>query len=183
MLPSDAHVLRDGSWTTVQTPDVVLGDIVRIKIGDKVPADLRLMETSGDVRFDRSAMTGESEEVEGSLETTDDVFLESRNIALMGTIVTNGSAQGIVVFTGGNTVMGGIAKATASVKDKPTSIQREINRFVLIIVGLTVCLALLILIAWVAWVRKAFPGYMNVVDMRKLPSPTHLLLHIATDNS
>lgn len=165
MLPSDAHVLRDGEWTTVRTHDVVCGDIVRIKIGDKVPADLRLVETSGDIRFDRSAMTGESEEVEGSIETTDDTFLESRNIALMGTIVTNGSGMGVVVLTGARSVMGGIAKATASVKDKPTSIQQEITRFVIIIVGLTACLAALILFTWLGWVRKSYPGYMNVVDM------------------
>lgn len=83
----------------------------------------------------------------------------------MGTIVTNGSATGLVVFTGANTVMGGIARTTASVKDKPTSIQREINRFVLIIVGLTICLACLILFTWLGWVRKSFPGYMSVIDM------------------
>lgn len=165
LLPSDANVFRDGAWSTVGTADLVRGDIVRVKIGDKVPADIRLMETSGDVRFDRSAMTGESEEVEGSLETTDDNFLETHNVALMGTIVTNGSGTGLVVLTGARSVMGGIAKATASIKDKPTSIQQEITHFVYIIVGLTICLACLILFSWLGWVRKAYPGYMDVVDM------------------
>ena len=165
MLPSDAHVFRDGAWSTVRTSDLVTGEVVRIKIGDKVPADIRLMETSGDIRFDRSAMTGESEEIEGSLETTDDNFLETHNIALMGTIVTNGSGTGLVVFTGAKSVMGGIAKATASIKDKPTSIQQEITHFVYIIVGLTICLACLILFSWLGWVRKAYPGYMSVVGM------------------
>lgn len=165
MLPSDAHVLRDGEWVTTRTSNLVPGDIVSVKIGDKVPADLRLVETSGDVRFDRSAMTGESEEVEGSLDATDNNFLETRNVALMGTIVTNGTAQGLVVFTGARSVMGGIAKATASVKEKPTSIQREVTHFVYIIVGLTICLACLILFSWLGWVRKAYPGYMSVVAM------------------
>lgn len=116
MLPSDAEVVREGEVTTIKTHDVVPGDIVRLSIGDKVPADMRLLKISGNVRFDRSAMTGESEEVEGSLDTTEDNFLETHNIALMGTMVTNGSATGIVVFTGARTVMGGIAAATSNVK-------------------------------------------------------------------
>jgi sodium/potassium-transporting ATPase subunit alpha len=61
--------------------------------------------------------------------------------------------------------MGGIAKATASIKDAPTSIQKEITRFVHIIVGLTICLAGLILFSWLGWVRKAYPGYLSVIDM------------------
>lgn len=165
MVPSDAVVLRDGNYSKVPTKDLVVGDIVHLDIGDKIPADLRLMETSGDTRFDRAAMTGESEEVEASTDCTDENFLDSANVALMGTVVTNGSATGVVVFTGAKTVMGAIAKATSSVKEKPTSIQREISRFVSIIVGLTVCLACLILFAWVGWLRVQHKGYMSVVAM------------------
>ncbi|KIW29525.1 uncharacterized protein PV07_05338 [Cladophialophora immunda] len=165
MLPSDALVLRDGCISSVPTKEVVVGDIVRLEIGNKVPADIRLIETSGDTRFDRSAMTGESEEVEASLECTGDNILESQNMALMGTVVTNGTATGIVVFTGAKTVMGAIAKATAGVKAKPTAIQQEITRFVTIICGLTICLACLILFAWVGWLRIQHHSFMNVVAM------------------
>ena len=105
MLPSDTVVLREGGFTTIKTQDVVPGDIVRLSAGDKVPADMRLLSTSGNVRFNRSAMTGESEAVESSLETTDDNFLETHNNALMGTLVANGSVTGVVVFTGAKTVM------------------------------------------------------------------------------
>ncbi|KAK3650393.1 hypothetical protein LTR56_006372 [Elasticomyces elasticus] len=165
MLPSDALVMRQGEWTTVRTSNIAPGDVVRIRVGDKVPADLRLTTTSGDVRFDRSAMTGESEECSGSVDTTDENFLETHNIALMGTLVTNGSATGVVVFTGARTVMGGIAMATTDVKERPTSIQREISRFVRIIVCLTACLACLILFSWAGWLRIKKPEYMNVVAM------------------
>ncbi|KAK5710714.1 hypothetical protein LTR15_012870 [Elasticomyces elasticus] len=165
MLPSDALVMRQGEWTTVRTSNIAPGDVVRIRVGDKVPADLRLTTTSGDVRFDRSAMTGESEECSGSVDTTDENFLETHNIALMGTLVTNGSATGVVVFTGARTVMGGIAMATTDVKERPTSIQREISRFVRIIVCLTACLASLILFSWAGWLRVKKPEYMNVVAM------------------
>ncbi|KAK4551414.1 hypothetical protein LTR86_011180 [Recurvomyces mirabilis] len=157
--------MRKSDLITVKAHDLVAGDIVRLKVGDKVPADIRLTRTSGDIRFDRAAMTGESEEVEGRSECTDRNFLETKNMALIGTLVTNGSATGIVVLTGANTVMGGIAMATSNVKDKLTSIQKEITRFVFIIVGLTVCLALLILLTWVGWLRVDHKAYMNVVAM------------------
>jgi sodium/potassium-transporting ATPase subunit alpha len=143
LLPSDAYVLRGGSFVKVPSTNVVAGDIVRISIGNKVPADMRLLSSSGDIRFDRSMITGEAEEVEGALDFTDENFLESRNIAFMGTLVVNGSAVGVVVLTGNNSVMGRIAQATSGVKDAPTLIQREISRFVYIIVCLTIFLALL----------------------------------------
>ncbi|KAK5733505.1 hypothetical protein LTR17_009622 [Elasticomyces elasticus] len=147
MLPSDALVMRQGEWTTVRTSNIVPGDVVRIRVGDKVTADLRLTTTSGDVHFDHEN------------------FLETHNIALMGTLVTNGSATGVVVFTGARTVMGGIAMATTDVKERPTSFQREITRFVRIIVCLTACLACLILFSWAGWLRIKHPKYMNVVAM------------------
>jgi len=55
--------------------------------------------------------------------------------------------------------------ATSNVKAKPTSIQREITRFVYIICGLTLCLALLILLAWVGWLRVKHKQYLTVSDM------------------
>jgi magnesium-transporting ATPase (P-type) len=143
LLPSDAFVMRGSSFVKVTSTDVVAGDIVRISIGNKVPADLRLLSSSGDIRFDRSMITGEAEEVEGAIDSTDQNFLESRNISFMGTMVVNGSAVGIVVLTGKNSVMGRIAQATSGVEDEPTLIQREITRFVRIIVCLTAFLAIL----------------------------------------
>jgi sodium/potassium-transporting ATPase subunit alpha len=165
MLPSDAYVLREGSFVKAPSTELVTGDIVRISIGNKVPADLRILSSSGDVRLDRSVLTGEAEEIEGAVDSTDPNFLESRNIAFMGTMVVNGSATGVVILTGANSVMGRIAKATNSVKETPTLIQREISRFVFIIVCLTVCLALLILLTWVGWLRVEHKDYMSLVAM------------------
>ena len=165
MLPHDAMVLRDGNYNKVDTANLVPGDIVRLSIGDKVPADVRLLTTSGDVRFDRSAMTGEAEEVDGYLESTDENFLETKNIALMGTLVKNGSATAVVIFTGSKSAMGGIAMATTNVRERPTSIQKEITRFVYIICGLTAVLAGVILFTWVGWLRVDHFAFMNVVAM------------------
>ena len=59
MLPSDVLVLRDGSQTKVPAKELVPGDLVTISMGEKVPADLKLIEVSADLQFDRSILTGE----------------------------------------------------------------------------------------------------------------------------
>ncbi|KAJ6184752.1 hypothetical protein N7519_006053 [Penicillium mononematosum] len=165
LLPAEAMVMRDEKLIRLPATELVAGDIVHIGMGNKVPADMRLLSSSGDVRFDRAILTGESDEVEGAIDCTETNFLETRNIALMGTGVTNGNAVGIVVLTGSRSVMGRIASMTAGVKQKSTLIQREINRFVTIIVILTVFLALLILFTWLGWLHRDHPSYMSVVAM------------------
>lgn len=165
LLPADALAVRNGATIKVPSPELVVGDIVKISIGNKVPADMRLLDTSGDVRFDRSMLTGESDEIEGAVDMTEKNFLETRNIALMGTMVTNGSATGVVVLTGASTCMGRISTAMSDVKEEATLIQKEITRFVKIIVCLTIVLALAILITWLAWLRVDHPGFLTTVDM------------------
>jgi sodium/potassium-transporting ATPase subunit alpha len=141
--------------------DLVQGDICHVGLGDKVPADLRLLSHSGDLRFDRSVLTGESEEVEGATDKTDESFLESRNIALMGSVVVNGSGVGVVVLTRERSVMGRIARATTTVSERTTLIQKEIWRCVRIIVVLTVLLALLITLTWAGRLRRDHFSFMN----------------------
>lgn len=165
LVPSEATVIRSGEPVRIPSTDIVVGDIVKLSVGNKVPADLCLVDTSGDTRFDRSTLTGESEEVDGATEMTDSNFLESRNVALMGTMITNGSAIGMVVLTGKNTVMGHITVSSTSVKEQPTLIQQEITRFVKIIVCMTVFLASLLLFTWVGWLRVDHHEYMGVVAM------------------
>jgi len=59
MLPDDVVVLRDGVQTTIPAASLVPGDLVHIVMGQKVPADVKLIDVSGDLRFDRSVLTGE----------------------------------------------------------------------------------------------------------------------------
>jgi sodium/potassium-transporting ATPase subunit alpha len=165
LLPSDAQVRRDGQVRKLPSTELVAGDVVQLKIGDKVPADLRIVEHSGDIRFDRSVLTGESVEVAGAIDPTDKNILETRNIAFMGTTVLNGSAVGVVILTGSRSVMGRIAHSTISVKEESTLIQREIWRFVRIIIALTITLAVLIVIAWAAWLRTEHKAFLSVPAM------------------
>ncbi|KAJ1323621.1 sodium/potassium-transporting ATPase subunit alpha [Microdochium nivale] len=165
LIPSESLVMRDGKLISIKTADLVVGDIVHLKTGNKVPADLRLLSHTGDIRFDRAILTGESDEVEGSVSCSDPNFLESKNIALMGTLVVNGGGTGIVILTGNRSVMGRIAQAMSDVKEKMTLIQREIWRFVYIIIAFTITLATMIVVAWAAWLRRDHPTYMGVVAM------------------
>lgn len=59
MLPADVVVLRDGAQTSLPAASLVPGDLVQVVMGQKVPADVKLIEVSGDLRFDRSVLTGE----------------------------------------------------------------------------------------------------------------------------
>ena len=59
LIAEEASVIRDGQHQTVPARDLVVGDVVTLSMGDRVPADLRLVQVSSDVRFDRSLLTGE----------------------------------------------------------------------------------------------------------------------------
>jgi magnesium-transporting ATPase (P-type) len=76
MLPSQVTVLRDGAWLSVPAAALVPGDIVQIRAGNKIPADLRLCEASLDLKFNRSILTGEADAIKGSVNSTNDNFLE-----------------------------------------------------------------------------------------------------------
>ncbi|ORX48828.1 putative Na/K ATPase alpha 1 subunit [Hesseltinella vesiculosa] len=165
LLPAECLVVRDGQTKKIQATDLVVGDIVELKLGNKVPADIRLLQVSNDLRFDRAILTGEAEAVEGATECTDDNYLESKNIALMGTHVVNGSGTGVVILTGNNSVMGRINKLTMTGKEKKTLIQQEISRFITIIVGLTIFLVALLVIEWAAFLHIKYPDFQNVVAL------------------
>ncbi|KAF9568576.1 hypothetical protein EC968_002914 [Mortierella alpina] len=165
MIPSECHVIRDGQLVKVPASSLVVGDRVHFSLGNKVPADLRILTSSNDTRFDRSVLTGESEAIEASTSSTDDNFLESKNIAFMGTHVIQGSCIGIVILKGNDTLMGRINKLTTGRKPKTTIIQREITRFIRIIITMTVTLIMIIFIAWIAWLRPTYPDFMSVASM------------------
>jgi len=165
MIPSECHVIRDGVLTKIMATNLVVGDRVHLSLGNKVPADLRILQATSDTRFDRSVLTGESEAIEAHTAMTDDNFLESKNIAFMGTHVVQGSCVGVVVLKGNETLMGRINKLTTGRKAKPTIIQQEITRFVKIIITMTVLLIALILIVWLTWLHRIHPDFMSTATM------------------
>jgi sodium/potassium-transporting ATPase subunit alpha len=97
MLPSEVIALRGGAQVHLAARDLVPGDIVYISLGNKLPADLRFIDVSSDLKIDRAVLTGESEPIHASVESTDENMLETRNIGLQGTLCVSGSGIGRLV--------------------------------------------------------------------------------------
>ncbi|OCL07754.1 Na/K ATPase-like protein alpha 1 subunit [Glonium stellatum] len=165
MLPDQCLVLRDGVQARISAIDLVPGDIIFIKQGNKLPADVRFVEICTNTLFDRSILTGESEAVVGSVESTDDNYLETHCIGLQGTHCISGSGLGVCIATGDSTVFGRIAKLTNQPKGGMTTLQNEIFRFVLIITTFIVVIVLLVIILWAAWLRRDHPEWINVPSL------------------
>ncbi|KAH8841598.1 hypothetical protein MCOR27_000575 [Pyricularia oryzae] len=162
MLPDECMVLRDGVQVNMFAADIVPGDILVIKAGNKLPADVRFCEVSSDAKFDRSILTGESLPLPATVETTDANYLETRCIGLQGTHCVSGTCHGIVVATGNKTVFGRIAKLTNEPKKGMTTLEREVLNFVWIICSIMVLMVVLVIILWATWLRKEHPGWISV---------------------
>ncbi|CAF0782971.1 unnamed protein product [Brachionus calyciflorus] len=160
MMPSSATVIRNGIEHKIPVEEVVVGDLVLLSYGNKVPADVRIIETH-DLKFDKSMLTGESEAIEGTLECTDERYVESKNIAFMTTLITNGQGKGIVVATGGQTMMGKIASLTSETKNQTSSLQKELKRFVFIVGTAAIIMAIIVSLVWAFWLRVKYPNYID----------------------
>ncbi|MCL1788209.1 MAG: magnesium-translocating P-type ATPase, partial [Defluviitaleaceae bacterium] len=128
---------------TVEIPleDVVVGDIVHIAAGDMIPADMRILQAK-DLFVSQAALTGESAPVEKTADAakSNHALTEMPNLAFMGTNVISGSATGVVVATGNDTIFGDMAKSI-SAKPVQTSFEKGLNsiswlliRFMLVMV-------------------------------------------------
>ena len=132
-------------WETgsqeIPVEDVVVGDVVHLAAGDMIPADMRIIQAK-DLFVSQSTLTGESEPVEKifSAVSGGGALTELPNIALMGSNVISGSAIGVVVATGNDTIFGAMAKSV-NVKPVQTSFEKGVNavswvliRFMLVMV-------------------------------------------------
>jgi Ca2+-transporting ATPase len=123
-----ASVIRDGNRKDVAAEELVVGDVLCLKAGSRVAADVRLIETEH-VAIDESALTGESVPVDKTAETLrgqDLPLAERRNMAQMGTLVTTGQGLGVVVATGRSTEMGRIQKLAIAAEAPETPMQRQL---------------------------------------------------------
>ena len=110
MIKVNVKVMRDGERLTIDSRDLVMGDVVIFDSGDKVPADIRVTQVES-LMVDESVLTGESEGVEKVTRTLDeDVSVSDRvNMLYAGTMVLSGRGTGVVVETAANTEIGKIA--------------------------------------------------------------------------
>jgi len=139
LVPQYALARRNGEKVTVPAAELTLGDVVEVKFGDRVPADLRIVEAR-QFKVDNSSLTGESEPQTRTPEFTHENPLETKNLAFFSTNAVEGTAVGIVVNIGDNTVMGRIAGLASGLASDETPIAKEIAHFIHIITGVAVFL-------------------------------------------
>jgi Ca2+-transporting ATPase len=125
-----AAVLRDGQEFTVPARELVTGDIIYLRMGDKVPADARLIEAAN-LKADEAALTGESVPVEKraqALPVADLPVADRKNMAYAGTAITYGRGRAVVVATGMQTEFGQIAQSLQMVEHARTPLQQNLDR-------------------------------------------------------
>jgi P-type Ca2+ transporter type 2C len=130
MLSLNAVVKRDGSKKTINAEELVPGDIVLLKSGDKVPADIRLFQ-SKDLSVEESPLTGESTPVEKNTEPVDQdaIIADQSCMTFSSTLVTYGNASGVVVHTGASTEIGKINQMISDVEEVTTPLLQQIEKF------------------------------------------------------
>lgn len=129
MLSSQAIAIRDGINQTVNAEDLVPGDIVLLRPGDKIPADLRLLE-SHNLQVEEAILTGESTVVSKQTDPiADEVMIGDRtNLLFSGTTISAGNAKGVVIATGGFTELGHISEMISTVETQRTPLLQQMDR-------------------------------------------------------
>ena len=151
LILSPARVMRDGRLTEVPLQSLVPGDVVAIEQGDKIPADLRVLE-SNNLQTKEFSLTGESTPVDKVTESlaAELTVADRRNMVFAGTSVASGDGSGIVVHTGMRTELGKIAAMTEQTMDVRSPLQDELNVLAvrLTVVAGAVSGGLLVLALW-----------------------------------
>ncbi|KKS70101.1 MAG: Calcium-translocating P-type ATPase, PMCA-type [Parcubacteria group bacterium GW2011_GWA1_42_7] len=145
MVKVRARVLRDGNEKEIDSEELVAGDVVILKSGDKVPADGRVMESKG-LKVNEASLTGESQAVDktaGDSLSEKALLSERTNMVFMGTIVEEGRGTIIIIATGINTQIGEIVSLLKEAKARKTPLQQKISvlskwlgAFVLLIIAI-----------------------------------------------
>jgi magnesium-transporting ATPase (P-type) len=130
MLSADARSLRDGETRMVPAEDVVPGDIVLLESGDRIPADVRLVEVKN-LRTEEAALTGESVPIDKTTDAAPEKSTvgDREGMAFSGTLVASGRGTGVVVATGADTELGRINQMMAAVSALETPLLRQIKKF------------------------------------------------------
>lgn len=143
IVKSENVVIRGGEKTRIFSSNIVPGDVVQVKSGDKIPADMRLLHTK-DLKIDESVLTGESIPVQKQEHVfpTDTYLAERKNMAYGGTLVTNGYGIGIIVLTGDSTETGKISQTITRAREIETPLTKRISHFsknlLFVVLGLSI---------------------------------------------
>lgn len=130
MIRINSKIIRDNETKTIDSENIVVGDIVLLESGDKVPADLRLIETH-ELSIDESILTGESIPKFKDTQIQDEAasLVDRNNIAYAGCIVTKGRGKGIVISVGKNTEFGKVAENVLSSEETKSPLVIRMEKF------------------------------------------------------
>jgi calcium-translocating P-type ATPase len=130
MLSSEARTIRSGETRMIPAEQIVPGDVVLLESGDKIPADLRLIEAKN-LRTEEAALTGESVPADKTADAVPEnaTVGDRRSMAFSGTMVVSGRATGVAVATGNETELGHINQLLAEVSALQTPLLRQIKKF------------------------------------------------------
>ncbi|WP_036716638.1 cation-translocating P-type ATPase, partial [Paenibacillus darwinianus] len=171
-----ARVVRDGKVTEVPAALLVPGDIVLIESGDRIPADIRLLETNG-LYAEESALTGESVPASKHTSTIAEVDLpagDMKNIGFMGTMVTRGTGRGIVVRTGMGTEMGKIAHLIAQTESMETPLQHRLEQLGKVLIVVALGLTVMVVIAGILHGQPPYGMFLAGVSLAVAAIPEGL---------
>lgn len=146
------RVRRDQREAMIDSAELVPGDVVILNAGDRVPADLRLLEAAS-LRAEESALTGESVPVEKAVTAVaaDAVLAERHSMLYLGTMIASGRALSMVTAIGAQTEMGKIGHLVASVPDEPTPLERRLDEMGRHLVMLVLAIAAIVMVT--GWLR------------------------------
>jgi len=170
------NVFRSNEWGRVLSKELVIGDIIKFTSGDRIGADVRLIDVKS-LEIEESALTGESVPVTKHVEPIrdGDVSLgDQENMAFMGTMVTRGSGVGIVVGTGMNTAMGQIAELLQSAEAMITPLQRRLEQLGKVLITVALILTLLVVVVGVINGHELYEMFLAGVSLAVAAIPEGL---------
>ncbi|SFB19530.1 Ca2+-transporting ATPase [Lentibacillus halodurans] len=171
-----AVVLRDGTWEKVPSTEVVVGDVVRINSGDRIPADIRITQANS-LETEESALTGESLPVMKHATSISQDRLDAQdqvNMGFMNTLVTRGSGTGIVVGTGMNTVMGQIASLMVKTEKTTTPLEHKLAELGKILIAVALLLTALVVLVGVYQGHPVYNMFLAGVSLAVAAIPEGL---------
>ncbi|WP_163858008.1 calcium-translocating P-type ATPase, SERCA-type [Paenibacillus elgii] len=172
----NAKVLREGQVELIPARWLVPGDIVVLESGDRVPADIRFIETNG-LYAEESALTGESVPVAkhtAPLEGEDIPLGDQRNVGFMGTMLTRGTAKGVVVRTGMATEMGKIADLIQNTDATETPLQHRLEQLGKILIVVALALTVMVVVAGILHGQEPYGMFLAGVSLAVAAIPEGL---------
>ncbi|MGX2959196.1 calcium-translocating P-type ATPase, SERCA-type [Peribacillus sp. JNUCC 23] len=176
MAAPQVQVLRNSEWKRVPSREVVVGDILKFTSGDRIGADLRIIE-SASLEIEESALTGESvpvaklsEAIQYEVESIGD----EANYAFMGTMVTRGSGTGVVIAKGMETAMGKIADLLQSAETQITPLQRRLEQLGKILIFTALLLTFVVVVTGILQGNDLYTMFLSGVSLAVAAIPEGL---------